>query len=163
MYCCFHQVQHFYLNFTHDCFDPPFTLNLVNFVKELKSGLHINVMVECQRISITNRFEVDQLQFNILVDQYNIFVDPLQFNVLIDQCSIFGGRLKFNVLVYQCNIFFDQLQFDILVGRMMFELLPARKDSIQTFQIQTRLPLTTKLFDRTSNWVKRIHEVSNLV
>ena len=44
----------------------------------------------------------------------------------------------------------------------MFELLPARKDSIQTFQIQTRLPLTTQLFNKTSNWVKRIHEVSKL-
>ena len=118
------------MNFAHACFDPPFTLNPVNFVKALKGGLHINVMVEGQRISITNRFEVNQLQFDILVDQYNIFVDRLQLN--------------------------------ILVGRMMFKLLPARKDSIQTFQIQTRLPLTTKLFNKTSNWVKRIHEVSKL-
>ena len=81
-----------------------------------------------------------------LVDKYDIFVDQLQFNTLVEHH----------------NIFFDQLQFDILVERMMFELLPARKDSIQTFQIQTRLPLTTKLFNKTSNWVKGIHEVSKL-
>ena len=119
-------------------------------------------MVEGQRISITNRFEVDQLQFDILVDQYNIFVDRLQFNILVDHYSIFVDQLQFNTLVEHHNIFFDQLQFDILVERMMFELLPAGKDSIQTFQIQTRLPLTTKLFNKTSNWVKRIHEVSKL-
>ena len=87
-----------------------------------------------------------QLQFNILVDQYYIFFDQLQFDLLVDQY----------------DIFFNQLQFNMLVERMMFELLPARKDSIQTFQIQTRLPLTTQLYNKTSNWVKRIHEVSKL-
>ena len=68
--------------------DPAFPLNPVNFVKALKGGLHINVMVEGQRISITNCIEVDQLQFNRLVDQYNIFVDQLQFDRLVEQYDI---------------------------------------------------------------------------
>ena len=82
-------------------------MNPVNFVKALKSGLHINVMVEGQRISITNRFEVNQLQFDILVDQYNIFVDRLQFNILVDHSNIFVDQLQFNTLVEQYDIFVD--------------------------------------------------------
>ena len=88
--------------------DPAFPLNPVNFVKALKGGLHINVMVEGQRISITNRFEVDQLQVNRFVDQCDILVDQLQFDRLVEKYYILVDQLQFYILVQQYSILVDQ-------------------------------------------------------